>query len=160
MCDPTGGILTAMVISSVVSTGVSMYSQREQAKAQIKATDNANALQAEQISDQTGVELSERARAARRERGSARVLAGEAGVNLGSGSFLAQLQGSAMNQYNDSGLILQNEKSQQASRQAQTDTLMSNIWKPSAGEMALTIGAAGVSTAASGAAAYGIGAPK
>lgn len=159
MCEPTT-IMLGMAALSAVTTGVSMVSQRQQAKAQTKAINQANEIQAEQISDQKGVELSERARAARRERGTARVLAGEAGINLGSGSFMAQLQGSAMNQYNDSGLILQNEKAQQASRSAQTATALSNIVKPSGAEMALTIGANAVQAGASGYGAYQAGAGK
>ena len=157
MCEPTT-IMLGMAALSAVTTGVSMVGQRSQAKAQVRATNKANALQAEQISDQHGVELSERARAARRERGQARVLAGEAGINLGSGSFMAQLQGSAMNQYNDSGLILQNEKAQQGSRAAQANTLMSNILKPSGAEMALTIGANAVQSGYQAHSAYKAGA--
>lgn len=47
---------------------------------------------AEQLADQAGQEMNQRAQAIRQARASARVSASGAGVNLGSGSFLAQLQ--------------------------------------------------------------------
>jgi len=127
MCEP----VTAMMAIAAVGTGTQMYAQRESAKAQQRALNKQNQVQADEISDKAGQELTERARAARRERATARVLAGEAGINLGSGSFLAQLQSSAMSQYNDMGLIMQNEKSQQAARTAQINSLFSQINKPS-----------------------------
>lgn len=148
MCDViTPTVLAyAAIASSMATAGASMYAQRESAKAQTRATNQQNKLQAEEISDASGQKISEVAREARRNRATARVLAGESGVNLGSGSFLAQMQASASNQYNDSGLILQNEKSQQAARHASATSALSSVWKPSLGEAALTIGAAGVNS--------------
>lgn len=143
MCDP----VTALVAITATTTAVSGYAQRESAKAQQRALNKQNQVQADEISRKTGQELTERAREARRERATARVLAGEAGINLGSGSFLAQLQSSAMSQYNDMGLIVQNEKSQQAARAAQINSLFSQISNPSWAEI-------GISTAASGASSY------
>jgi hypothetical protein len=50
--------------------------------------------------------MTERARAARRERASMRSAGAESGINMGSNSFLAGLQTSVLNQYSDQGLIL------------------------------------------------------
>ena len=139
MCEP----VTIMAAVAAVGTGVNMYSQRQSAKAQVAATNEQNRIQAEEISRKSGQEMTERAREARRERASARELAGEAGVNLGSGSFLAQLQQSAMNQYNDMSLVIQNERSQQAARTANVNSLFSQINMPSWGEIALGVASSG-----------------
>jgi hypothetical protein len=152
MCEPvTIGTLSltaaqsamaGMVALTAVSTGASMYGQRQSAKAQVSAINQQNKVQAEEIARKSGLEMTERAREARRERATARVLAGEAGINLGSGSFLATLQASAMNQYNDMGLIVQNEKSQQAARAVNARSMMSSVQMPSWGEIALGTGLA------------------
>lgn len=156
MCEPT----TIMLAVSAVTTGVSMYAQRQSAEAQQKALDKQNQVQADEISRQHGQQMTERAREARREVATARVLAGESGVNLGSGSFMAQLQQSAMNQYTDMGLVLQNEKSKQAARGAQMDSLFSQIVKPSWGEIAIGTAASGAMGYLQGKAAYESGAKK
>jgi len=149
MCPPViaaAGLTMAqavMIGATVVSTAVSVYSQQESAKANTKAISEQNQVQADEIARATGNELHERARAARRERAMMRASASESGVNLGSGSFLAALQTSAQNQYNDMGLIVQNEKGQQRARQAQANSLMAGHRVPSALSSALTIGAAG-----------------
>lgn len=154
MCEP----VTIMAAVSAVTAGVSMYGQRQSAKAQVAATNQQNKIQAEEISRKAGQEMTELARDARRERGTARVLAGEAGINLGSGSFLAQMQSSAMSQYSDMGLVIQNEKAQQAARSAQTSSIFSNINMPSWGEIALGTGAAGYQGYVAGKATYDKGA--
>ena len=147
MCPPiiaAAGLTMAqavMIGATVVSTAVSVYSQQESAKANTKAISEQNQVQADEIARATGNELHERARAARRERAMMRASASESGVNLGSGSFLAALQTSAQNQYNDMGLIVQNEKGQQRARVANTRARMAHV--PSALSSALTIGAAG-----------------
>lgn len=151
MCIPVlvaAGISAATQVTAglaIASTAASMYGQHQSAKAQVKATNQQNELQAKEIAQKAGQQISERARMARRERASARAAASEAGVNLGSGSFLAALQTSAMNQYSDAGLISQNEKGQQAARAAQASSIMSQIQVPTALGAALSIGAAGLS---------------
>lgn len=139
MCDPISiGVGLALATSTV-----GVISQRKVAKAQEAAINEQNRIQAEEIADAAGQQLTERARAARRERGAMRAAASEAGINLGSGSFLAALQTSAINQYNDQGLIIHNERGQQRAREAQARSAMSSIEVPTFLGAALQIGAAG-----------------
>lgn len=133
----------AVVGVTLATTAASLASQRQQAKAQERATNEQNAIQADEIAKSAGVELGERARAARRERASMRASASESGINLGSNSFLAALQTSQMNQSNDMGLITQNERGQQRARQANARSLMSRIQMPTAASSAFALGAAG-----------------
>lgn len=141
MCEPT-----TLAVIAIASSAASVYGQYQSGKAQVKAINQQNEQQAQEIADAASQEMFERGRLARRERGQMRAAASEAGISLGSGSFLAALQASAFNQYNDSGLILQNEKNQQLARDARARSLMSQIQMPTALSAALQIGAAGVST--------------
>ena len=149
MCPPViaaAGLTMAqavMVGVTVVSTAATMYGQQQTAKANAAAVSAQNQVQADEIARATGNELHERARAARRERADMRAAAAESGINLSSNSFLASLQASAMNQYNDQGLIVQNEKGQQAARRAQARSIQAGLRVPNALSSALTIGAAG-----------------
>jgi hypothetical protein len=136
MCDPV--TLTAVAVATVGQIG-----QYQSAKAQVRAIDKQNEIQSQEIAEAAGVEMTERARAARRERGAMRAQGAESGINLGSNSFLAGLQTSVLNQYNDQGLILRNESNQQRARDAQAKSLMARIQVPTALSGALSIGAAG-----------------
>lgn len=164
MCEPVTAawaastfLTKAFIVGSVASTALGQVGQYQSAKAQVRAINQQNEVQAREISKAAGQEMFERARAARRERGTARAAGSEAGVNLGSGSFLAALQNSAFNQYNDQGLIVQNEKSQQAARSANARSAMSSIQMPTALSSAFALGssAAGSFYAAEGARASG-----
>ena len=139
MCDP----VTATVLA-VTTAAVGQIGAYKSGKAQAAALAYQSQVQADEISRAAGNELTERARAARRERAAARAAGSEAGINLGSGSFIAALQNSAMNQINDQGLIIQNERNQQRARVAQTRSLASQIQVPSGLSAALAIGSAGV----------------
>ena len=147
MCGPAlipAGMTLAqavMVGSTVIATAASAYGQHQSASANAKALSQQNQVQAEEIAKAAGNELHERARAARRERAEIRASAAESGINLGSNSFLAALQASAMNQYNDEGLIVQNERGQQRARAARARSLTPSV--PNALALALTIGAQG-----------------
>lgn len=150
MCEPVTaawGAMTfmqqALVVASVASSAASMYGQHESAKAQVAAINEQNETQADEIARQAGQEMFERTRAAHRERAQARAAGSEAGINLGSNSFLAALQTSAFNQYNDMGLVAQNEKAQQAARSAGARSAMSGIQMPTALSAAFTIGVSG-----------------
>lgn len=139
MCNP-------MLIMAVVAAGASIaqnVAANKAAKRQANALDEQNQIQADEISDQKGVELNERARAARRERAAARVSASEAGINLGSNSFLAMLQTSEINQSMDSGLILKNERNTQRARQASHKSNMAGIQMKTGLGIALDATAAG-----------------
>lgn len=112
---------------AVVASIASNISANKQMRKQEKAINRQNAIRQKEISKQAGQELTQRARAARRERGAARAAAGAAGVNLDSNSFLAMLTTSEVNQVNDSGTILFNERSAQSARDAQYRSALSQI---------------------------------
>src|SRR5262245_30042173 len=103
---------------TVAATAASVYGQHQSAKAQVAAIDMQNEQRAKEIATAAGIEMTERARAARRERGAMRAAGAESGISLDSGSFMAALQASAFNQYNDQGLISYNERNQQRGREA------------------------------------------
>ena len=120
---------------------ISAVSQYRNAKAQQKAIAQQSAVQADEIAQQKGEELTARARAARRERGAMRAAASESGINLGSGSFLAALSTSALNEMNDSGLIIKNGEMAQRARIAQTNSLFASHPVPNPWLQALQVGA-------------------
>jgi hypothetical protein len=134
-------ILAGVSAAVTIAGGISA---NHAAKKQANAINEQSAIQAEEISDQKGVELDERARAARRERAAARVAASESGINLGSNSFLAMLQTSEINQSIDSGLILKGEKTEQRARQAETNSYLAGIHMKSGLGIALDATQAGV----------------
>ena len=148
MCEPT-----TLAVLSAVGTAVSIAGQHQSGKAQVKAINQQNEIQSQEIADAAGVEMTERARAARRERAALRASGAESGINLGSNSFLAALQTSVFNQFNDQGLILRNESNQQRARQAQAKSLVSQVQVPNALSAALSIGSAGIGTFANASAA-------
>lgn len=130
---------------SVATAAVGQYGAHQSGKAQVRAIDDANALQADQIAKAAGAEMTERARAARRERASMRAAGSAVGLNVDtSGSFVAALQASSMNQYNDQGVIAYNERGQQRARQTEATGRMSQIQIPSALSAALAIGSTAV----------------
>lgn len=151
---------TAMIGLTVAATAASVAAQHQSAKAQTKAINEQNQVQADEIADAAGVELGERARAARRERASMRAAASESGVNLGSGSFIAALQTSISNQQNDMGLITANANNRQRARGAQAKSLMSQIQMPTAASAAFQIGAAGAGSYFNATDASGVGAKR
>jgi hypothetical protein len=139
MCNPA-------LIQVGLAVGTALFSsvqKNQEIKAQKKAVDVQNALQQKEIADQAGQELTERARAARRERGIMRASASESGINLGSNSFLAALQTSMLNQFNDQGLITQNEKNAQKARDASATSILAGLSAPNAFGTALQIGISG-----------------
>jgi len=116
VCD-AGSIIYAAV--AIVGMYAADRSQTISNHRQERAMREANKVREDQIHDQQGQQIDERARAARRERAAARVAASESGINLGSNSFLAMLQTSEINQSIDAGLIMHNEKQLQEARRTQ-----------------------------------------
>jgi len=141
MCDPVSITLAAV---SIIGSVAANQAQNRAARRQAAAIQTQSDLQAEEIRGAQGQQLDERARAARRERAAARVAASESGINLGSNSFLAMLQTSEINQSIDSGLILKNEKIQQRSRVAETNSILSGIHTKTGLGIALDATQAGV----------------
>ena len=141
MCDP-GSIIYAAV--AVIGMYASDRAQAISASRQATALRKQNQIVADQIADQQGQQIDERARAARRERAAARVAASESGINLGSNSFLAMLQTSEINQSIDSGLILHNEKNMQEARQARFSSNMAGLLSKTNLGMATDMAGAGL----------------
>lgn len=139
MCEPvTIGAFTMtametfMVGAAAATTAVSVIAAKQQANAEEKAVDASADARATQVAQQAGQEESAAAMQARQARSQSVVAAGESGINLGSNSFLASLQTTTMNQYENEGLIMENEKNQQNNDQAQVQSeLNSKAYSPS-----------------------------
>jgi hypothetical protein len=133
-----------MAAVAIVGAVMADKAANKAADQQTKALEHQNQLRADEIADSQGEQLTERTRAARRERAAARVSAAESGINLGSNSFLAMLQTSEINQSIDSGLILKNESNMQRARQAQHASNLAGIQKKTGLGIALDATQAGV----------------
>ena len=146
MCEPISATTAIMIGLSAATTAASLYTQHETAKKQVAAINQQNEVQADEIAKAAGRELTDRAREAIERRAVARAAASEAGLNLNSGSFMAVLQASAMNQYNDQGTIIQNERGQQRARAARARSEIAGVQTPDYLAGALRIGASAYGT--------------
>jgi hypothetical protein len=128
VCDPTGISETALVEiaigTMVATTAVTAVAAHQQAMKQQGAINAQADARATQVAAAAGQQESVAAMEARQARSQSVVAAGESGINLGSNSFMASLQTTTMNQSNNDGLIMENEKNQQNSDTAQTQSLM------------------------------------
>lgn len=140
MCEPITTAAGAMMWISGITTAASLVMQYQSAQSQARALGRQNQAQADEISRQAGLEMHERARAARRERAYARAAASEAGINLSSNSFLSALQTSYLNQYSDMGIIAMNERARQRARAAEASAAASRIDMPNWVTAGLQIG--------------------
>lgn len=160
MCVAAGAITaTEALIGSigvtVASTAASLYAQSRQASAQAKAIRAQSQEQANEIARSAGERDSQAAQEARMARAQAAVAASGAGINLGSNSFLASLQTTSMNQFNEKGLILENETAQQGARIAETNSeLATKASGPTALGALADVGIAGAGAYAQGELAY------
>jgi hypothetical protein len=130
MCEPvtiTAGMMWAMGAAGAVVAGAAAYSAKKTGEAQAKALGAANQTQADQISKAAGAKMMDNSREARRNAGEARASASEAGINLGSGSFLAVMQNSLFNESFDNGLVSYNEDGQQDARQSEYSSRLASI---------------------------------
>lgn len=122
MCNP----LAFMAVAALGSVAQNV-AQNKANRAYEKSLNEQNNLLREEMRKKAGHELTERARQARRERGSARAAASAAGVNLDSNSFLAMLSTIDTNLTNDAGTILYNERHQQKARDVEYRSKLSQI---------------------------------
>lgn len=165
MCDPTGISETALIEiavgASVASAAVSFVAAKQNANAQQKAINAQADARATQVAAQAGQAESAAAMAARQARSSSVVAAGESGINLGSNSFLASLQTTTMNQYENEGLIMENEKNQQNGDRAMVQSeLNSKATSPTFLGGALDVALSGAGAYMSTANAYRSGANR
>lgn len=139
MCNPALALMGLAAGASVAQN----VAQNKANRAYERSLKEQNQLLAEEMRKKAGQELSERARIARRERGSARAAASAAGVNLASNSFLAMLSTIDTNLTNDAGTVLYNERSQQAARDVEYRGKLSQIQYKTGLGIALDAAAAG-----------------
>ena len=145
MCDVT---VAAIAVAAVAAVGA--YAADKNANKQAQNESKLLTKQAIQrdseINQAAGQQEDANARQAREERAAARAAAAESGVNLGSGSFLAQLQTSQLNETNNDGVILKNAENQKKSTGIQYQSGLASLQIKSQGAMVLDSAATGAST--------------
>lgn len=145
MCDVTVVAIAAAAVSAVAA-GASYVAANKRADAESKLLTKQAIQRNSEINQAAGQQEDQRARAAREERAAARAAAAESGVNLGSGSFLAQLQTSQLNEVNDNGLILKNAENQKKSTGIQYQSALAGLQKTNGLGIALGMAGAAAST--------------
>lgn len=143
MCEVT---TIALVVGAVMAAGA-IYQDIETNKANRryeKALQKQADQRSEEVRDQASVEMNERARAVRRARAAARASASEAGINLDSGSFLAQLQSFDAQQDLDAGIITKNQSNRLKAGNVEHGVALSRISYKSGLGIALDGATAGV----------------
>jgi hypothetical protein len=144
MCVPVA-VVAALSIAQAAYQG---YSQMQQASQQRKALGTARAAQAEEIAAQASTRAGARVQQARAERAKLTVAAGEAGISGTSVHDL--LTTSGLQQAQDVALIQKNAAFQDRASQADYEYGLSRSAGPSALELGLGIGGAGLSGYESG----------
>ncbi len=135
--------MAAAVIAAAYSASQAVAANRS-AKNQSKALTRQAIQRNDEINTAAAEQLNARAKAARQERAAARAAAAESGVNLGSGSFLAQLSTSQVNQYNDNGIITKNAEEQRKATGVQYESGLAGLQIQSGLGIALGATTAGV----------------
>jgi len=130
-----------MMYLSIASTAVSMYAQRETAKAQSANIRNQQEHEREEVAEAAEEELGQRIRASRERRARARVAAGESGA-LGN-SFAASINQSLSDENMDAALVSKKAAFAQRGIDDRANTALSQIRSPSALEAGLQIASAG-----------------
>lgn len=128
MCDVTAVAIGVAAVAAVSAVATNVAANKS-ADAQSKLLTKQAIQRDSEINQAAGQQEDERAKAAREERASARAAAAESGVNLGSGSFLAQLQTSDLNEVNDNGIILKNAENQRKSTGIQYQSGLAGLQK-------------------------------
>lgn len=129
MCDPVTAAISVAVLS-VASTTASVISQTKAAKAQEAAINNQRAVVREETRQEATGQLFDQMRAARREQASVRTAAGEAGLGLNSGSIENLLNDSAMQMELQGSRTIANMESKHRANEADAESMMSKISKP------------------------------
>ena len=137
----------AATIMAAYSASQSMAANR-QSRAQSKLLTQQAIQRDSEINSAAADQINQRSAAARQERAAARAAAAESGVNLGSGSFLAQLNASQLQEWNDNGVITKNAEEQKKATGVQYKSGLAGLQIQSGLGIALGATAAGVSTGA------------
>lgn len=126
MCDPV-----TLAVVSVVSTAATIATEISGAQAQNKAIGEELQQQNKQADTQEVAALNDRAREARKEQGRMAVAAGEAGLQLDSGSVESMLLNSAMQQKQANEAIATNRDNQVEANTAEANRYYSAVQQPS-----------------------------
>ncbi|KTT76671.1 virion core protein, T7 gp14 family [Sphingomonas endophytica] len=129
MCDP----VTAAIIvgaTAVAGTTASVVGQIQSANAQTKAINEQRAVVREETRQEATGELFDQMRVSRREQAQIRTAAGEAGLGLNSGSIEGLLLDSAMQGELQGSRTIANMESKHRSTEAEANSMLSRISKP------------------------------
>lgn len=132
------GVTAAASVASSVAANKKAEKQQELLRKQAEE-------RAEQIADQASQELNARAKEIRKARASARASASGAGINLASGSFLAQLQSFDQQLDEAQGLQQKNLNNAVNANHTSLEVALSNVTKQSGLEIAAGAVSAGAS---------------
>lgn len=140
MCDPV-----SMTILAVTTTAAGIYTANKAADAQEAAIrDQLANLEEESVKTEVA-EVNDRLRAMRKEQGRAKAAAGEAGLQLGSGSIETLLKDSLMQTtLGNAGTHLNAGRERRAGR-SEANSMLSRIQKDTALGAGLKLASAGVS---------------
>lgn len=129
MCDPVSASIALAVVGATQAVG-SVIAQSKNAKAQTKAIRAQQERVAEETRDAASAELFDQMRGARREQAKIRTAAGEAGLGLNGGSIEALLFDSAMQMELQGSRTIANMESRQAANNAEAESMLSQVQKP------------------------------
>lgn len=157
MCEP----VTLMAAFAVATTAMTAVASSQSAAANEKSIDNESIIRGQQISQQAGQQENIAAMQARQQRAAGIAAASGAGINLNSNSFMASMQTTTMNQANENGLILENEKNNVQANTAETQSLLnSKASSPNFLGASLNMALAGSDAYMSGKTQYTLGSNK
>lgn len=129
MCDPVSASIALAVVSTVGTVG-QVVAARKTANAQEKSIRLQHERVAEENRDAASAEMFDQMRAARREQAKIRTAAGEAGLGLNGGSIEGLLFDSAMQMELQGSRTMANLESRNASNDADAESMLSQIQKP------------------------------
>lgn len=144
MCDPVTAAVVVGV-TTLASTAAGIVQTNQMAKRTEKAIKAQAAVAREETRAEATAELFDQMRAARREAGRTKAAAGEAGVNLDSGSIEALLMDSAMQTELKNDRTLANMESRHNQNVAEANAALSRIEKVSPIQAGIQLAAAGAS---------------
>jgi hypothetical protein len=139
-----------MAALAVASTAVSVISEVQSAQAQNKAIGAELRQGYQQVAEQQASQMNDRAREARKEHGRMMVAAGEAGLQLSSGSVEAMLLDSEMQKQLADANIRTNAEHQDQNLTGEANRMYSQVQQPSIIGAGLRLVSSGVSGYAAG----------
>lgn len=130
---------------STATAAANVSAQVKSANAQTKAIDDQRTVVREEARQQATSELFDRMRAGRREQGKIRAASGEAGLSLSSGGSIENLLlDSAMQTEMANDRTIANMESRHRANEAEANSMLSKIQKPTALGAGLQIASAAV----------------